>query len=131
MDTITILHELILKHESIVSELISALLEILESRKFLLIDLQLDIRQSAPSDEDETGLDIESLIHRFHVISNLLFANDGIGTQVPGWMKRIQDLVLFCNDEARRIRDNLYFDLESSYFISNDFMDVPIVSDEQ
>ena len=79
----------------------------------------------------DAELDIENLIHRVHVISNLLVAHDGVGDGADSWITRLQAIIRHCQDKAAKIRTSLFFDLESSFFFFNDLVDVPIVSDEQ
>ncbi|KAJ3041917.1 hypothetical protein HDV00_008426 [Rhizophlyctis rosea] len=91
-------------------------------------DERLEARGQA---EEEEGVDIEAEIHLIDLLSNLLFAYNGRDDKVNGWIDRLQAFITACNNGARVIREGLYTDLENSFFFYNDYIDVPIVSDEQ
>lgn len=82
-------------------------------------------------DDDEGFLDIENLIHRVHVISNLLLAYNGKERSIPPWIQQLQDLILFCNGEAKIIRENFYVEVEDNFVYYNELVDIPIVSEDQ
>lgn len=66
------------------------------------------------------------------MISNLVVAFEGVeGSNTSDWVKRMQNLIDFCNDEASSIREYLFTSLEDSFFFCNEFVDVPIFNDEQ
>lgn len=62
-------------------------------------------------------------------------ANDpllpGISDRVPDYMDNLKTFIQQCMSEAQMIRESLYKNLESSFFFFNEYVDVPIVSDEQ
>jgi hypothetical protein len=77
-------------------------------------------------------LDIGCLIHQLGVISNFIVAFEGIeGSKTSDWVKKMQELIDFCNDEASSIREFLFTSLEDSFFFCSEFVDVPIFNDEQ
>jgi hypothetical protein len=84
--------------------------------------------QSLTSDQ----LSIRSLIHQLGVISNFIVAFEGVeGRNTSDWVKKMQELIDFCNDEASSIREFLFSSLENSFFFCSEFVDVPIFNDEQ
>ncbi|KAI8822501.1 armadillo-type protein [Fimicolochytrium jonesii] len=148
VDTIAILRECIKKHPQVAADLAESTLQRIEY-DILPRDPtapptgEAAAHRGAPgfseSDEslgnkpgeDQDEMDIEAEVHNIDVLSNLLFAHDGIGDRVPGWVDRLRELVAACNNTASTIRENLYNDLENSFFFFNEYIDIPIVSDEQ
>lgn len=116
----------------------SALLEIVDSSIYLYFIKIIDIRHGINDHDNERQidesdeLDSSSLVHRLTVIANMIVAFDGIpGSDTGDWIKQMQELINFCNDEASSIRESLFTSLEDSFFFCNEFVDVPIFNDEQ
>ncbi|KAJ3148056.1 hypothetical protein HDU89_004901 [Geranomyces variabilis] len=144
IDTLAILRECIKKYTKVAADLIEGILRRVES-DLLPSDAaksDVDAKKQAASTEsdelrkdggvgDEDDVDIEAEVHSIDVLSNLLFAHDGIGDQVGIWIDRLRNLVSACNENAGIIRESLYGNLESSFFFFNEYIDIPIVSDEQ
>ncbi|KAI9106007.1 armadillo-type protein [Phlyctochytrium arcticum] len=144
IDSITILRECIKKYPQVASDLVEATLRKVEEEVTPREKSQEDRagagtgsginseeENDIASNEEEDEVDIEAEIHLIDVLSNLLFAHDGIGDKVPGWLDRVQRFIAFCNNNAKGIRESLYTNLESSFFFFNEYIDIPIVSDEQ
>ncbi|KAI8922787.1 armadillo-type protein [Entophlyctis helioformis] len=137
LEPLTILHDLIGLYPSVASELIETLLSSVESgtklratmgsNDMLPTSSQTNLTTDKTSDEH----DVETATHKIDVLSNLLIAHDGIGTKMPHWLKRFQTVITFCCDSANKIRESLYMDIERSFYFFNEFVDIPIVSDEQ
>ncbi|KAJ3213498.1 Jouberin [Dinochytrium kinnereticum] len=89
-----------------------------------IIDVALD-------DTFEDVGDIEAEIHLIDTSSNLLFAFDGLDEKVTSYIDRLQTIIRSCNAKAEVVRESLYDDLENSFYFFNEFIDVPIVSEEQ
>ncbi|RKO84583.1 hypothetical protein BDK51DRAFT_48506 [Blyttiomyces helicus] len=99
-----------------------------------LIDGGLDAASNAGSGSapEEGGPDLELEIHRIDLLSNLLFAFDGLGDkQSAAWVDRVQAFMATFNAQAAVVRASLYSDLEKNFFFFNEFNDVLVVSDEQ
>jgi hypothetical protein len=77
--------------------------------------------------------DIESEIHSIDILCNLILAFDGVtgSDKIPYFIERLQNFITTCNNNARDIREAMYIDLENSLFFFSDYMDMPIVSEEQ
>ncbi|KND03924.1 uncharacterized protein SPPG_01373 [Spizellomyces punctatus DAOM BR117] len=146
IDSITILRECIRKYSQVASDLVESTLEKVEDeiapRERGRSETRRPGSDGGPRGEDDTPrpsssggeddeVDIEAETHLIDVLSNLLFAHDGIGDKVPGWMDRMQAFIAACNSNAALIRETLYTNLESSFFFFNEYIDIPIVSDEQ
>ena len=81
---------------------------------------------------EENQIANSSLIHQLRVISNFIIAFEGIdGSDTHEWVKRIQELIRFCTEEASSIRDSIFSNLEDSFLFCSEFVDVPIFNDEQ
>ncbi|KAJ3090469.1 hypothetical protein HK102_003650 [Quaeritorhiza haematococci] len=137
MDTITILHECMKKHPHIATEVVEEV--------FATIEAALRSRATATTEGDATetaeDMGIEAEIHFIDVLSALLFAYEGVdttdqgqsqqGPPSPSYVDRLRSFITSCINHAHATRENLYEDLENSFFFFNDYIDVPIVSDEQ
>ncbi|KAJ3313925.1 hypothetical protein HDU76_002509 [Blyttiomyces sp. JEL0837] len=121
-DTTTILHECFKHYPQIAKDLIESHIDQIESAVNALAE---------PDEDYEDHGDIENEIHTFDLLSNLLFAYDGISEHSVTYLARIRGLVLTCNEKAEIIRESLYVDLENSFYFFNEYVDVPIVSEEQ
>ncbi|KAJ3055066.1 hypothetical protein HK097_011629 [Rhizophlyctis rosea] len=144
LDTVTILHECMKKYPNVAVELIENTLDKVEEGMRDESQASTQPKRGQPPtssderltgsgnslDEDE-GVDIEAEIHLIDLLSNLLFAYGGRDDKIYGWMDRLQAFITACNNGARIIREGLYTDLENSFFFYSDYIDVPIVSDEQ
>ena len=122
VSNIDILQALIPKNGSTMIEVSVALFELIESTIH---------KEENDGETEEEPLDLENLTHRIRVLSVLVFASDGLGSTYHIFIQRLQDLILFCNQEAHSIRESLFFDLEKSLFFFNEVVDIPIVTDEQ
>ncbi|KAI9005894.1 armadillo-type protein [Gaertneriomyces semiglobifer] len=146
LDNISILRECVRKYPQIAADLVENILGKIEReiapRNFEQKDANIVGQQDSDEERDPNGsgvglngedddVDIEAEIHHIDLLSNLLFAHDGIGDKLPGWLTRLQALIAICNNSARIIRESLYTTLESSFFFFNEYIDIPIVSDEQ
>jgi uncharacterized protein Yka (UPF0111/DUF47 family) len=56
---------------------------------------------------------------------------DGISDKIASYIERLQSLISSCNEKADNIRESLYEDLESTFYFFNEYVDVPVVSEEQ
>ncbi|KAJ3014030.1 hypothetical protein HKX48_005388 [Thoreauomyces humboldtii] len=143
IDTLTILRECIKKYTQVAADLVESILRRIEAdllpgghagdsdaRKAAAGAESEDSKTSSAQAEEEE-VDIEAEVHSVDVLSNLLFAHDGIGDSVSKWVDRLRGVISACNDSAGIIREGLYGDLESSFFFFNEYIDIPIVSDEQ
>ncbi|KAJ3116086.1 hypothetical protein HDU96_010461 [Phlyctochytrium bullatum] len=105
--------------------------------KYQWVNLSLNIIvvkgmvEVALDDVDEDVGDIETEIHHIDTLSNLLFAFDGIDEKVSGYVDRLQNFIVMCNTKADAVRESLYQELETSFYFFSDYVDVPIVSEEQ
>ncbi|KAI8848354.1 armadillo-type protein [Chytridium lagenaria] len=124
LDAISILHECMKRFPQVAVDAIQSLLEEIETVVKGITDLALD-------DTFEEVGDIEAEIHLIDTTSNLLFAFDGLDEKVPSYVDRLQAMILSCNTKAEAVRESLYLDLESSFYFFNEYIDVPIVSEEQ
>jgi hypothetical protein len=50
---------------------------------------------------------------------------------VPGWIKRLKDMITYCHEQAEGLRQAIFAELEESMFFFNDFVDLPLVNEEQ
>ncbi|TPX59062.1 hypothetical protein PhCBS80983_g02729 [Powellomyces hirtus] len=143
IETLAILRECIKKYTKVAADLVESILRRVEG-DILPPDsakAEADAKKSATGSEgedlgarlaaEEDEVDIEAEVHSIDVLSNLLFAHDGIGDSVGKWIDRLRKVVMTCNENAGIIRESLYTDLESSFFFFNEYIDIPIVSDEQ
>lgn len=119
-DTITILIEFVRKFRIITEELIDGFLQQIE----LVVGI-------GNGDKEDPEVDTEGDIHLISVVGTLVLAYDGIGDHTASYISRIQKIISTCDNKAKEIRESLYTDLESSFFFFNDFLDIPIVSEEQ
>ncbi|KAJ3101339.1 hypothetical protein HDU97_001433 [Phlyctochytrium planicorne] len=124
IDTITILHECMKRFPQVAAETIESSLDEAETVVKNMVDVALD-------DTFEDAGDIEAEIHLIDTLSNLIFGFDGIDDKVPGYIDRLQNMINSCNQKAVAVRESLYMDLENSFYFFNEFIDVPIVSEEQ
>ncbi|KAL2913671.1 hypothetical protein HK105_206831 [Polyrhizophydium stewartii] len=139
LEPITILHDLIGLYPSVASDLIESLLSNIENGTKTRGQMGSgDLLDAAPTNQTgpshgvlDEDTDVEAATHKIDVLSNLLVAHDGIGSKMPAWIKRFQGVIKFCSDTARSIRESLFLDIERSLYFYNEFVDIPIVSDEQ
>ncbi|KAJ3058037.1 hypothetical protein HDU98_005848 [Podochytrium sp. JEL0797] len=125
MDTTTLLHECMKQYPEVADQVITSQLRQTESS----IGIKSDEDDEAP---EEAAPDVENEIHTLDVFSNLLIAFDGINTEATGgYINRLQAFITVCNLRAADIREKLYLELESKFYFFNEFIDVPIVSEEQ
>ncbi|KAJ1562766.1 hypothetical protein HK096_003736 [Nowakowskiella sp. JEL0078] len=95
----------------------------------LLAELESGI--SEQQDDEEEQPDVVLQTHIMGVLSNLIFALDGSSDKIPNFIDRLQNLILVCNNFAQQLRERLYSDLENSLFFFNEYVDVPVISEEQ
>ncbi|KAI9207546.1 armadillo-type protein [Polychytrium aggregatum] len=76
--------------------------------------------------------DIEAEIHRIDLMSNLLFAYDGVDSmRMQQYLERLVKLIEACNEKSNSLREALYSDMESTFYFFSEYVDVPIVSQDQ
>ncbi|KAI8809948.1 armadillo-type protein [Cladochytrium replicatum] len=142
IDSISILHECMKKYPGVAIDLIERLIADVESsmptiRMFNHIlnvanqGLRDDTMVVTPELSVPNGPDVEVQVHNLNVLSNLLFALDGLSDRVPTFLERLQTIISDCVSQAEDLRESLYADVENSFFFFNEYMDIPIVSDEQ
>ncbi|KAJ3415514.1 RNA polymerase II associated protein 1 [Chytridiales sp. JEL 0842] len=104
-----------------------------ESAMELIEAMFTDIENATqdPTDNRDESFDVELEVHQLDVLSNLLFSLEGVSDKIQTYIERLQALVALCNDKATAIREGLYEDLENTFFFFNEYVDVPIVSEEQ
>ncbi|KAI8611201.1 armadillo-type protein [Chytriomyces sp. MP71] len=127
IDSTTILHECLKQYPSVADEVIAAYLTQTE--------VAIGIKQEdddEPGEVVESAPDVENEIHILDVFSNLLIAYDGINADASAnYLDRMRKFILACNEKATIIRERLYQELENTFYFFNEFIDVPVVSDEQ
>ncbi|KAJ3128551.1 hypothetical protein HK100_009127 [Physocladia obscura] len=126
IDTTSLLHECMKEFPEVAEQVINSHLTQIES--------SVGIKNSDNDEEfnEVVAIDVENEIHVLEVFSNLLIAYDGIKSENSvKYIKRLQNFVTSCNEKAEEIRESLYSELESSFYFFNEFIDVPIVSEEQ
>ncbi|KAI9362464.1 armadillo-type protein [Zopfochytrium polystomum] len=121
LDTTTILADIISKFTEVCEEIMETMFQQVEEA----------IGTSDSSEPLEGSIDIESEIHAVDVIANMLFAYDGLGDKTPAFAKRLQQIIEACNNRASEIREGLYLELEETLFFYNDYLDIPITSEEE
>ncbi|KAJ3226007.1 hypothetical protein HK099_005713 [Clydaea vesicula] len=126
IDCITILHECMKKYPQLAQDMIEGLIAIMQS--LLTEQLKSD---DVGEGEDLLETDLESDIHHLNLLSNLLMAYDGITEKALVYTSKLKEFIITCNSIASTIRESLYLEMEESFFFFNDYVDVPIVSEEQ
>lgn len=71
------------------------------------------------------------MAHKIDVLSNMLVAYGGKTEQVGAWLTRLEEYITNCCSIAEKLRQQLYFDIEHSFYYCNEFNDIPIISEEQ
>ncbi|KAJ3242402.1 hypothetical protein HDU78_001407 [Chytriomyces hyalinus] len=129
MDNTTLLHECMKQYPEVAEQVI--LMHLAQT------ELLMGIKHATDDDDlndsvEEAAPDVENEIHILDVFSNLLIAYDGINMEATeGYARRLEEFINTCNEKAMTIREKLYSELESTFYFFNEFVDVPIVSDEQ
>ncbi|KAJ3084110.1 hypothetical protein HDU99_003321 [Rhizoclosmatium hyalinum] len=125
IDTTSLLRECMKQFPEVADQVIAAHLQQTEAA----VGIKASEDDDAP---EEAGADVENEIHVLDVFSNLLIAYDGINMEAAtGYINRLQNFIAVCNQRAADLREQLYQQLESTFYFFNEFIDVPIVSEEQ
>ncbi|KAI9350180.1 armadillo-type protein [Obelidium mucronatum] len=125
LDTTTLLHECMKQFPEVADQVITAHLQQTEAA----IGIKNAEDEEPP---EEAGADVENEIHILDVFSNLLIAFDGINIDsTANFIRRLENFITVCNQKATDIREKLYMELENTFYFFNEFIDVPIVSEEQ
>ncbi|KAJ3208349.1 hypothetical protein HDU82_002587 [Entophlyctis luteolus] len=90
------------------------------------------VETKADSAESATSGDIENETHIIDVLANLLIAYDGVNTEKTAeYLERLRIFIASCNGTSDSLREGLFQQLEDSFYFFNEFLDVPITSEEQ
>ena len=118
LDVTSILQECIKKYPQQAQVIVEANLESLEGK----------LNNRGLTNHDET---LENEVHSIDVLNNILFAIDGSSDKILAYISRLKDFIVGCNLVTRNVREELYNEIDESFFFFNDYVDVPIISDEQ
>ncbi|KAL7747616.1 hypothetical protein RI367_007057 [Sorochytrium milnesiophthora] len=126
VDTLVILREAIRHHPAETAALLETLLGDIESW------LGSEAHASATKDKDgERTQDLDRLLHLFDLLGNLLIAGDGAIKETKPFIARLNALIDKCSQSISATRESLYDGLEKSLFFFNEYMDIPITSEDQ
>jgi hypothetical protein len=86
--------------------------------------------KSTTAVEEEECKDIELMVHRIDILTNLIIAH-GKNEVTNLWIEQIQDFILACSSKSAKLRESLYCEMENSFYYHSQYADIPIISEDQ
>ncbi|KAJ3000336.1 hypothetical protein HDV02_006143 [Globomyces sp. JEL0801] len=120
--------EVLIKHSpSIAVNLIQNLLENIEA----VAKINKTSSKGTFNEDEEDNSDVGIMTHIIDLMWNLMIAYGFKGDMVTNWLKRLREFLSVSSSTSEKLRETLYYDLEKSFYFQNQFIDIPIISDEQ